>query len=473
MAVREGTALVLDLLREDHGSVRQIVLVRNGGPAADLDKHFVLSRTLTPDATGRHWKRHPVGLDSLIKTDGTTSWLGTLVASHAARGYSLSAAFVVENTTTDWDELSRGQTPRALMIRIDRSRDSVGAGTFTAQPSCATASPGNAVAEVDVLVAAWHAMDAPAIAPAGRARSGSRTEPENTAPTVAVPTAVPTATAPTTPVPATVKVAPGDKIVHSDGSVYVARAIDGTVSDVQMLRDLRAADLYALLYSLPGTGKTAAYRAAFGDELITLVGTSDSEVSDLVGTYVPTSVVGEYRWVDGPLTVAMDTGSPLLVDEAFLIDPRVLSVLYSAIDGRREVNITSNPARGTVKAKPGFWVGFAANPNVPGARVSDALLSRCSIQLEYTTDFDAMQALGVNRTLVVAARNLNKKRLSDEISTSPQARELLGFMRAEKIFGLSVALRNLIASAAEQDRDLIKDVLERAFGKSLSTLSTV
>lgn len=467
--MRERTALVLDMLREDKAAVRQMVIVRDGGPTPDLDRFYVLSRTLTPDATGRHWKRHPVDTSALVKADGTVSWLGTLAQTHAARAYSLSAAFVVETTAAEWSELGTGATPRALMIRVDRSRDSVGATVFTPAPERAVPNPGELVANVMSETKAWLAIDTPTIAPAGRARGGTRVEATDT-PTIKV-VASPPKPEPTGPKP--VKVAPGDKIILTDGMTYVARQIDGTLSDVQMLRDLRDANLYGLLYSLPGTGKTAAFRAAFGDDLITLVGTSDTEVSDMIGTYVPTSVVGEYRWVDGPLVVAMEQGRPLLVDEAFLIDPRVLSVLYSAIDGRREVNVSSNPARGTVKAAQGFWVGFAANPNVPGARVSDALLSRCTMQVEYSTDFDAMQGLGVNRTLITVARNLEKKRLAQEISTSPQARELLAFKTTEGIFGLNVALRNLIASAAEQDRDLVKDVLERAFGKSLSGLSTL
>jgi MoxR-like ATPase len=149
-----------------------------------------------------------------------------------------------------------------------------------------------------------------------------------------------------------------------------------------------------------------------------------------------------------------------------------MAVVYSAIDGRREVVVTSNPARGTVKAKPGFWVGFASNPDVPGARVSEALLSRCALQVEYSTDFAAMETLGVPRTFVVAAKNLDTKRKSQEISTSPQARECITFRDTVRIFGEDVALRNVVSSAPEADRMVVSDVLSRAFGREVKGLTT-
>ena len=126
-----------------------------------------------------------------------------------------------------------------------------------------------------------------------------------------------------------------------------------------------------------------------------------------------------------------------------------------------------------VTAREGFWVGFASNPDVPGARVSEALLSRCDVQVEYTTDFDVMEMLGVPRTFAVAARNLNTKRMSQEITTSPQARECLTFRDNVELFGESFALRNVVSSAPVQDRDVIADVLSRAYGTEVKGLTTL
>lgn len=458
------TALITDLLiRDSRNIVRQMVFVKN--PERE-DQYQVLTRQLTTSATAKHWKRWPIAGSSI--DDTPESWLTEYATMHGTRNFALSAAFVVEVTDSEWEELTTDATPRSLMIRIDRAREAVGATMFTPESRFEASTPDMITTALLTQVGDWRAASVPAIAPSGRART-PRVAPRPATPAAATPTgpAEPTNVDPTAPV------MPGDQIVLDDGNVYVARKLDGELSDVETLRRARAENVYALLYSLPGTGKTRAAMAAFGDSLITLVGTADTEVADFVGTYVPTGKAGEFRWVDGPLVTAMDEGRPFLVDEAFLIDTRTMSVLYSAIDGRRQLNVTSNPARGTVKAKAGFYVMFASNPDVPGARVSEALLSRCGLQVEYSTDFAVMETLGVPRTFVVAAKNLNTKRLSQEISTSPQARECITFRDITALFGETFALRNVVASAPEADRDVVADVLSRAFGREIRALTTL
>jgi nitric oxide reductase NorQ protein len=452
------TALITDLLKADgRNIVRQMVYVKD--PTRD-DQYQVLTRQLTTSATAKHWKRWPIAVGSI--SDAPDSWLTEYTTMHGTRGFQLSAAFVVEVTTSEWDELSADATPRALMIRIDRAREAVGANMFMPESRFDGSTPEMITTAVLAQVNAWR-TGVPDIAPSGRART-PRVRPETPAATPAF--TEPTSTNTGDPV------LPGDQITLADGNIYVARRIEGNLSDIEMLRRARAEQMYALTYSPPGTGKTRSFMAAFGNELLTAVGTADTEVADFIGTYVPTGRAGEYRWVDGVLIRAMDEGRPLLIDEAFLVDTRTMAVVYSAIDGRREVVVTSNPARGTVKAKPGFWVGFASNPNVPGARVSEALLSRCALQVEYTTDFAAMETLGVPRTFVVAARNLNTKRLNQEISTSPQARECIGYRDTVRIFGEDVALRNVVSSAPETDREVVADVLSRSFGREVKALIT-
>jgi hypothetical protein len=453
------TALITDMLKADGRNIaRQMVYVKD--PTRD-DQFQVLTRQLTTSATAKHWKRWPIAGASI--SDDPASWLTEYASMHGTRGFAISAAFVVEVTASEWDELSADATPRALMIRIDRAREALGAGMFVPEPRFAESTPEMIVSALTTQVKDWRDAGSPDIAPSGRARTPRmRPEPPAAAPEPGIPT----------PVNTGVAVLPGEHITLSDGNVYVARRIDGDLSDVEMLRRARAENMYALTYSLPGTGKTRSFMAAFGDELLTAVGTADTEVADFIGTYVPTGKAGEFRWVDGVLIRAMDEGRPLLLDEAFLVDTRTMAVVYSAIDGRREVVVTSNPARGTVKAKPGFWVGFASNPDVPGARVSEALLSRCALQVEYSTDFAAMETLGVPRTFVVAAKNLDTKRKSQEISTSPQARECITFRDTVRIFGEDVALRNVVSSAPEADRMVVSDVLSRAFGREVKGLTT-
>ena len=238
----------------------------------------------------------------------------------------------------------------------------------------------------------------------------------------------------------------------------------GEHADVEVLRKARGDNFYALLYGAPGCGKTAMIEAAFGEELITVLGSGDTEVGDLIGGYVQTPA-GGFEWVDGPLVQAAEEGKVLLIDEIGLVDPKVLAIVYGLMDGRRELTVTANPERGTVKAKDGFYVVAATNPNAPGVRLSEALLSRFSLQAEMTTDWSLAKKLGVPAPAVTAAQNLAKKQSSGEVSWAPQFRELLAFRDVSKSFGTKWAIGNILAQAPEMDRPIVADVFTRVFGE--------
>lgn len=256
------------------------------------------------------------------------------------------------------------------------------------------------------------------------------------------------------------------------GEDYHVRAING-VDDVDILRTARENDIPVLLTSVPGTGKTALFDAAFaGIGFEYIGGTADTEVADFVGTYVQ-HPGGEFVWIDGPLLRAMERGVPLLIDEVALIDSKVLAVVYGAMDGRREVNVTANPERGTVKSAPGFYCVGACNPNAPGARMSEALMSRFLLHIEVTTDYGlARTVLGVPGKAVTAAKNLDEKRINGLIQWAPQMRELLGFKAVHATFGLDMALSNLVAQAPESDRHEVAGTLSKTFGKEIKVLRT-
>lgn len=275
-------------------------------------------------------------------------------------------------------------------------------------------------------------------------------------------------------------VAPSTSLTESEetytrpnGAVYHAR-MWGEHGDVVALRKARevtskafsgasSSPMFVLAYGAPGCGKTALMEAAFGEDLVTLMGTGDTEVADLIGGYVQTPS-GAFEWVDGGLIDAAENGKVYFIDEIGLIDPKVLSLVYGLMDGRRELTITANPERGTIKAHPDFYVVAATNPNAPGVRLSEALLSRFTLQVEMTTDWNLARKLGVSTTMVTAAQNLAKKQMSHEVSWAPQMRELLAFRDTSEVFGTPWAIANLLAAAPEMDRPVVSDVLSRAFG---------
>jgi len=250
-----------------------------------------------------------------------------------------------------------------------------------------------------------------------------------------------------------------------NGTLYYSRTW-GEHADIEVLRNARKAKHYVLLYGAPGCGKTALVEGAFGEELETIIGSGDTELSDFIGGYVQTPS-GGFEWIDGALVRAVEQGKALLIDEIGLIDPKVLSAVYGLMDGRDEITITQNPERGTIKAKEGFYVIGATNPNAVGVRLSEALLSRFTIQVEMTTDWSLAKKLGVPAPAITASQNLAKKQASNEISWSPQFRELIAFREIAKTFGTRWAVANLVAVAPEMDRAVVADVFTRVFGEEV------
>jgi MoxR-like ATPase len=258
-----------------------------------------------------------------------------------------------------------------------------------------------------------------------------------------------------------------EAVKRPNGELYYTRKW-GEHADTEALRKLREISHYALLYGAPGCGKTALVEGAFGDDLYTILGSGDTELSDFIGGYVQTPS-GGFEWVDGVLIKSAEQGKVLLIDEIGLIDTKVLSAVYGLMDGRKELVVTANPERGTIKAKEGFYVVGATNPNAPGVVLSEALLSRFTAQVELTTDWALAKKLGVPAVITSASQNLAKKQASGEVSWSPQFRELLAFRDLAETFGTNWAVSNLIASAPELDRPVVAEVLTRVFGEELHT----
>jgi nitric oxide reductase NorQ protein len=141
-------------------------------------------------------------------------------------------------------------------------------------------------------------------------------------------------------------------VTRPNGDLYFPRRLAGG-TDIDVLRRLRDKRIPVLLYGPPGTGKTAVAEAAF-DDLLTVAGTGDTVVEDFLGNFIPLPD-GGYEYVYGPLVTAMRDGRPLLIDDATLIPPKVLAVLYPAMDGRRTIHLPGYRNE-RVEAADGFYV---------------------------------------------------------------------------------------------------------------------
>lgn len=280
--------------------------------------------------------------------------------------------------------------------------------------------------------------------------------------------------APTSPVPlasggaaaGSVRVVTGP-VKRPNGMDYHPRMLAG-MPDVTALQRFRDAGVAALLYGPPGTGKTSVVEAAFPD-LVTVQGDGDTTVADFVGEYTQTDD-GRYVFVHGPLVRAMREGVPLFIDDATLIAPTVLAVVYPAMDGRRQIVIKANGGE-VVDAAPGFYVVAGHNPGVHGAILTDALSSRFSAQIHVVTDYDLAAQLEIDKRAVKVARNLATRLAKGEVGWAPQLRELIAFQKIAGVVGAEAAAGNLVGIAPAEDREIVAATVRAVFGTTVTPLA--
>lgn len=366
------------------------------------------------------------------------------------------ARFLADHAGTDY-------TPREIARKLGRSSGAVG----NALTVLASRGEVTQTAEKPLRYAATATTEAAATPPAAPERtprmsaSTTRRQPSSTSQTA--PTTGPSGDTGAAAIEESVT----GPVARPNGQMYHPRTLSG-LPDVTVLRKLRAAGVPALLYGPPGTGKTSVVEAAFPD-LVTVQGDGDTTVGDLVGEYTQTPD-GRYVFVHGPLVTAMREGRPLFIDDATLISPVVLAVVYPAMDGRRQIVIKANGGE-VVDADPGFYVIAGHNPGVHGAVLTDALSSRFSAQIAVSTDYDLAAQLNIDRRAVRVARNLATRAGKGEIGWAPQLRELIAFQRIAGILGAHAAAANLIGVAPEEDRDTVAAVVRTVFGAALKPLA--
>lgn len=89
----------------------------------------LMERATTHAAPTKHWRSSPFTKGSISDLDvmDPSSWLGRWINDHAKEGYEIyGKPFLIEANYAELAEIEKGNMPRALVLRLGKSRDEIG-----------------------------------------------------------------------------------------------------------------------------------------------------------------------------------------------------------------------------------------------------------------------------------------------------------------------------------------------------------
>lgn len=245
---------------------------------------------------------------------------------------------------------------------------------------------------------------------------------------------------------------------------YIGRIIHGR-TDEQIFEMALKEGMNVLLEGDTGAGKTLAAMAFAARKRMPFYSVPNNvgiDPSQLFGKFVPDEdgiAVGV--WQDGPVTDLVRHGGVLLINEVNFLPPRVATVLFSLLDGRREIALLDHKGE-VIKAHPNLLIIGDMNPDYLGTQpLNDAFRNRFEIQLQWDYDDKVEAALVKSKTLLSFAKNIRKRRRDGDIETPLSTNMMVEFENIAGQLGLAFAMENMVQHFTADDRKAIKEVLKQ------------
>jgi hypothetical protein len=241
---------------------------------------------------------------------------------------------------------------------------------------------------------------------------------------------------------------------------YVNRKLTGNVLDFTVFDYARATKREVLIYGPTGPGKTTsivAWAAKNQLRLAAVSGNAALEPSQLIGKYVPDGN-GGFEWIDGPITDVVRNGGVLILDELNFISPKIYTILYSLLDGRRCLILLDHHGE-TIQAHPDLTIFATMNPEYVGTTpLNFAMRNRFSVQIPWDYDDDVEAQLIKSKALLVIAKQLRTEAAKGEFET-PISTNML--MELEQIipFNYEFAIANFVAHFDKEEQEKVALVL--------------
>ena len=295
-----------------------------------------------------------------------------------------------------------------------------------------------------------------------------RRQPGSVVPVVAAPTqtiAQPAAPLVTTPTPQAVPTAPVYAALASVprkelAERYVHRQI-WSRDDFEIFDYARSNNINVLIYGPTGPGKTTSVEAWAAErqlKLATVSGNATMEPSQMFGKM--TQIDGAWQWIDGPVTDVVRNGGVLLLDEVNFINPKIYTVLYSLMDGRRSITLLDHLGE-TIQAHKDLTIFATMNPDYIGTTpLNFAFRNRFDIQIPWDYDDKVENKLVDSKSLLALARQLRVEAAKGQYETPISTNMLMEFHQFVDALGYEFAVENFIAHFSADEAASVRLVFQ-------------
>jgi MoxR-like ATPase len=242
---------------------------------------------------------------------------------------------------------------------------------------------------------------------------------------------------------------------------YVHRDVWGQ-EDFTIFDHARANNINVLIYGPTGPGKTTvveAWAAERNLRMASVSGNASMEPSQMTGKYVADGQ-GSFAWIDGPVTDVVRNGGVLLLDEVNFISPKIYTVLYSLLDGRRNITLLDHHGE-SIQAHKDLTIFATMNPDYIGTTpLNFAFRNRFDIQIPWDYDDKVEAKLVYSSALRLIAKQLRVEANKGQYETPISTNMLQEFTHFVDALGYEFAVENFIAHFSSDEQASVRLVFQ-------------